>query len=404
MEPIIEACHAIHNVPHFENKRHEIKWIWKEKFEHAIAIDADYAAAYAGLADAYSYLYMFWAATEDNRTSAEEASHRAIQLDFDLAEAHVARGIAVSLSKRYEEAGREFETAIRLNPGLFEAYYFYARTHYSRGLLEDAVYWFRRASEVRPEDYQAPTLLASALGGLGRKEESDDAFRLVLDLAKAHLRLYPGDARALYFSALALAQLGDRQEESLEFAERALDRLPTPTARAFLRMRVQQAGSLADIVADLNRHLTSDTQQTDRFMTLILMGIDPAAGSLAWVRAGHDPALFYDPHQDRFEELRGPGLALGLKAAVAYSAIGKSSLQPGQIIALGTDGIWEARNTSGEMFGKRRLKRLLRQNAEAETALLVNQLFQHLQDFTRGTLPEDDRTMVIAKIKETGSE
>jgi sigma-B regulation protein RsbU (phosphoserine phosphatase) len=176
------------------------------------------------------------------------------------------------------------------------------------------------------------------------------------------------------------------------------------TARAFLRMRVQQAGSLADIVADLNRHLTSDTQQTDRFMTLILMGIDPAAGSLAWVRAGHDPALFYDPHQDRFEELRGPGLALGLKAAVAYSAMGKSGLQPGQIIALGTDGIWEARNTSGEMFGKRRLKRLLRQNAEAETALLVNQLFQHLQDFTRGTLPEDDRTMVIAKIKETGSE
>jgi non-specific serine/threonine protein kinase len=194
----------------------------KEKFEHAIAIDADYAAAYAGLADAYSYLYMFWAATEDNRASAEEASRSAIRLDFDLAEAHVARGIAVSLSKRYEEAGREFETAIRLNPRLFEAYYFYARTHYSRGLLEDAVYWFRRASEVRPEDYQAPTLMASALGGLGRKEESDDAFRLALNLAKAHLRLYPGDARALYFSALALAQLGDRQEESLEFAERAL--------------------------------------------------------------------------------------------------------------------------------------------------------------------------------------
>ena len=206
------------------------------------------------------------------------------------------------------------------------------------------------------------------------------------------------DFIALPGATALLVAVGDMSGHGVDAA------LLMTTARAFLRMRVQQAGSLADIVADLNRHLTSDTQQTDRFMTLILMDIDPAAGSLAWVRAGHDPALFYDPHQDRFEELRGPGLALGLNAAVAYSAIGKSSLQPGQIIALGTDGIWEARNTSGEMFGKQRLRALLRQNAEAQAAVLVDQLFQRLQDFTRGTLPEDDRTLVIAKIKESGTE
>ncbi len=35
VEPIIEACHSIHNVPHFENKRHEIKWIWETEYEHA---------------------------------------------------------------------------------------------------------------------------------------------------------------------------------------------------------------------------------------------------------------------------------------------------------------------------------------------------------------------------------
>jgi len=34
LEPIIDACHKIHNVPVFENKRHEIKWIWKEEFKH----------------------------------------------------------------------------------------------------------------------------------------------------------------------------------------------------------------------------------------------------------------------------------------------------------------------------------------------------------------------------------
>ncbi|MCP4202541.1 MAG: protein kinase [bacterium] len=202
-------------------RRRSIEFAQK-KFERAIAMDPDYAAAYAGLADSYSYLYMFWAATKENLKGADEASRMAVRLDFDLAEAHVARGIAVSLSKRYDEAGQEFEAAVRLNPKLFEAYYFYARTHYNCGKLEEAVRWFRRACDARREDYQAPTLMASALRGLGRKQESDDTYRRALELAQAHLQLYPGDARALYFSAISLAQLGERPAESLKFAERAL--------------------------------------------------------------------------------------------------------------------------------------------------------------------------------------
>jgi TolB-like protein/Flp pilus assembly protein TadD len=194
----------------------------KEMFSKAIDIDLDYAGAYAGLADCYSYLYMFWAATEENQKEAEKASQRAIELDPELAEGYVARGVAISLGKRHEEAAKEFETAIRLNPNLFEAYYFYARGYYARGKLEEAVYWFERASQARPEDYQAPTLLASSLAGLGRKAEADAAYRKALDLAQKHLELDPGAARALYFSAIALCQLGERKEQSLEWAGRAL--------------------------------------------------------------------------------------------------------------------------------------------------------------------------------------
>jgi molybdopterin-containing oxidoreductase family iron-sulfur binding subunit len=39
LEPIIEACHKLHNVPHFENKHHEIKWIWEEEYIHAFPTD-----------------------------------------------------------------------------------------------------------------------------------------------------------------------------------------------------------------------------------------------------------------------------------------------------------------------------------------------------------------------------
>jgi adenylate cyclase len=165
---------------------------------------------------------MFWEASDANLRSADHASRRAVELDPDLAEAYAARGVAISLGKRYEEADREFETAIRLNPKLFEAYYFCARGFYARGNLEQAVDWFQRAMDARPEDYQAPTLLASALAGLGREAEATDAYRTSLDRAQKHLELDPGDTRALYFSAIALAQLGERPEQSLEWAERAL--------------------------------------------------------------------------------------------------------------------------------------------------------------------------------------
>jgi Flp pilus assembly protein TadD len=64
-------------------------------------------------------------------------------------------------------------------------------------------------------------LLASAYHGLGRKAEAEVAYRQGFASAEKHLELHPGDARALYFGANALSQLGER-ERSLEWAGRAL--------------------------------------------------------------------------------------------------------------------------------------------------------------------------------------
>ncbi len=169
------------------------------------------------------------------------------------------------------------------------------------------------------------------------------------------------------------------------------------TARAFLRMRARQPGDPAAIVTDLNRHLTTDTRQSDRFMTLLLMSIDPAAAAIEWVRAGHDPALLYDPGADRFQELRGPGLALGLNEAVQYTAVRQSGLKRGQVITIATDGIWEARNAKGEMWGKHRLQEVIRRQAGEPAAAIVSHVFENLREFSLGTLPEDDKTLVIIK-------
>ena len=192
----------------------------KEMFTRAIQLDPHYAHAYAGIADCCSWLYMYWESSDDNLQQADTASIRALELDPDSAEAHASRGLVASHRKQYEEAKREFETAMRLQPRLFEPYYFYARNCYAQGRLEEAVQWFEKASHVNPEDYQAPMLMASALHGLGRQETAHAAYERGLAAAQKHLLIHPEDARALYFGANALSQIGDK-ERSLQWAARA---------------------------------------------------------------------------------------------------------------------------------------------------------------------------------------
>jgi adenylate cyclase len=193
----------------------------RQMFTRAIDIDPGYARAYAGVADCHSYLYMYWEANEANLQAADDASRKALLLDPGLAEAHVSRGLAISLSKRYDEAEIEFQTAIRLDPKLFEAYYFYARACVQQGKPEDAARLFQQASDVKPEDYQAPQLLAMVYFGMGRKAEADETYRRAWQRAEKHLELHPDDARALYLGANALCRLGEGSR-SLDWARRAL--------------------------------------------------------------------------------------------------------------------------------------------------------------------------------------
>ena len=107
-------------------------------YEQAIERDPNYALAYAGIADANSLLFQWVESSPEIAAKANEASIRAVELDSDSAEAHAARGMALSLNKQYDDAEREFETAIILNPELFEAYYLYARDCFAQGKKEIA--------------------------------------------------------------------------------------------------------------------------------------------------------------------------------------------------------------------------------------------------------------------------
>jgi PAS domain S-box-containing protein len=170
------------------------------------------------------------------------------------------------------------------------------------------------------------------------------------------------------------------------------------TARAFLRMRASQSGNISDIITEMNRHLTLDVLDTGRFMTLFYLAIDPHNEHLHWVRAGHDPAILYDPHRKTFEELGGAGIALGLNEEFQYEQNKKAGLVDGQIIALGTDGIWEASNRDGRMFGKERFREVIRSRARENAAEILNAVYDELDQFTKGQTSEDDITLVVAKV------
>ncbi len=199
-----------------------------QMFKKAIQKDENYAFAYAGLADGYSQLYMFFDRNNENLEQALVASQKALELDPELAEAHSSRGLALAQNNQFEEAVKEFESAIQLNPKFFEAYYQYGRTCRAHGKHDQAAKLFEKASQVRPEDYEAAHCLAHAYYDLNLETETEKANQRALVVVRKHLDLNPDDARALYLGAGVLIR-ADEPEEALQWVERAVSIDPHET-------------------------------------------------------------------------------------------------------------------------------------------------------------------------------
>jgi adenylate cyclase len=222
-----------------------------DMFERAIALDAKYGPAWAGLAMVHATLYEWFGAKDDDLGRAERASLHALKLGPGLAEAHVARGLVLSLSGRYDEAATEFEEAIRINPNLFDAYYYFARASFARGDVERSAELFGKAGEVRHEDFQSVMLQAQSLRMLGRPEEAVTVVREGLRRAEHILVLNPLDARALSLGSGALFY-DDQIPRAREWARRSLELYPddmgTLLNAACLHMKLREKEEALELV------------------------------------------------------------------------------------------------------------------------------------------------------------
>jgi serine/threonine protein kinase/Flp pilus assembly protein TadD len=255
----------------------------RQMFSRAVETDPEYARAYAGVADSCSLLYMYFDARDYNIRQADVASAKALELEPDLAEAHVARGLAVSLSKRFDEAEQEFETAMKLDPKLFEAAYWYGRALMSEGRMPEAARMFERASALRPEDYQAPSFLAQAYNSMGRIEEATVANRRSIRLMEERLELNASDARAANLLAATYASLGE-VDKAVEYAERSMAIDPDD---AMLLYNIACTYTLIG--------------RTDEAIGFIERAVDKGFGHKEWI--DHDPDLDALRDNPRFQTI-----------------------------------------------------------------------------------------------------
>jgi hypothetical protein len=116
---------------------------------------------------------------------------------------------------------------------------------------------------------------------------------------------------------------------------------------------------------------------------------------LIWVRAGHEPAILYNPYDDSFQELIGPGIPLGVDQAGQFEECQKMGLAKGQIIVLNTDGIRESRNSRDEMFGNDSICEIIRQKKDAAANEIMNSILEERCSFQSNSNPEDDFTIVV---------
>lgn len=169
------------------------------------------------------------------------------------------------------------------------------------------------------------------------------------------------------------------------------------TARAHLRSRAEQHAGLSDMMNGVNRLLSRDTP-LGRYMTLFYAVVDANRRRIRWVNAGHDPAITYKPATDTFGLLDGGDLPLGIEPGETYQEFQEDDLAPGEVIVIGTDGIWEARDRRGRHFGKDGLRAVIRARAGEPAEQIRRAITDALEQHRAGRPQEDDVTLVVLKL------
>jgi sigma-B regulation protein RsbU (phosphoserine phosphatase) len=169
-------------------------------------------------------------------------------------------------------------------------------------------------------------------------------------------------------------------------------------AKGMLRGEVEAWGmDLERIFAGMNRHLAA-TAEDSSFMTLFFGLFDPGSRTLRWSSAGHGPVFWYRGRQGSITELLPTAVPLSIVPSETFAPATPVTLEVGDILLLGTDGIWEAQDPLGEMFKTNRLRQLIATFAPKSARQIHDAIMAKVHDFMAGARPVDDMTVMVVKV------
>jgi len=129
--------------------------------------------------------------------------------------------------------------------------------------------------------------------------------------------------------------------------------------RAYLRILASHSNDVGHILTQANRVLCEDIG-AERFVTMLLVMLDPATRTICHASAGHPSGLWLDAKGESKLDLRRNGIPLGLRPDTEYAASEPQQLEPGDLLALMTDGVEESLSAEDELFGNERVLATIR--------------------------------------------
>lgn len=148
------------------------------------------------------------------------------------------------------------------------------------------------------------------------------------------------------------------------------------------------------MVERLNSHVV-ESSRSNKFITMILMTIDPECGAASFINAGHNPGVLVRADGST-TEMQASGLPLGLLPGSSYR-LETFNLEPGDMVCLYSDGITECADPADEEFGMERLVPFLVERRTRPLAEVLEELDQAVTKFADGAPQHDDQTVVLVR-------
>ena len=167
--------------------------------------------------------------------------------------------------------------------------------------------------------------------------------------------------------------------------------------RACLRAFAQKSENVGEILSLVNKAIVSDWEQ-DRYATLAFCRMHLASRSITYASAGHLPGYILDTNGAVKRTLDSTDIPLGLLPGRAFGCSGEVKLEPGEILALLTDGITEAERPDETFFGVDRALEFIRTHRRESAQQIVEGLYRAVRDYSDGLPQIDDITSVICKV------